>query len=330
MINSIQCLRGVAAIAVVIYHLNAVQLRYFSDNILPWFTTYGYLGVQIFFMISGFIMMYILDQRKFLVKPFEFLRARLIRIVPTYWLITLLIFIVAQIYPNLVNSSYTSKPSLAKSLLFIPQETNPWLNVGWSLEYEVFFYVIIAVLLICASSRHLKFLLVTTLLIVALPLKWTSNSIIDSFLDPIVLWFVIGVIIQVFWKNYNDKNFKYILLVLPLSALTLAYENRFKDFDMIMLHFVLVCVFCSALLIEEHIPKQMGRVFDYFGKISYSLYLTHVLSLNISLIFLTRFMKLQNPIMVNFLTLLFVIFIALVFYEEIEKKFQSIIRRYND
>ena len=330
MINSIQCLRGLAALAVVIYHLNAVQLRYFGDNIFPWYTAYGYLGVQMFFMISGFIMMYILDERKFLITPLDFLRARLFRIVPTYWLITLIIYIFAQIYPNLVNSSYTAKPSLAKSLFFIPQETNPWLNVGWSLEYEVFFYIIIATLLIFSSDRNLKFLVASVLLILALPFVQNSNPITESFMNPIILWFVIGVCIQVFWKNHKDKNFKNILLVLPLSALILAYENRFEDFEMIILHLVLVCTFCSALTLENHIPGNLGRVFDYFGKISYSLYLTHVLSLNISLIILTRLMKLQDPIMTNLLTLVFIVISAVVFYEQIEKRFQYIIKRYYD
>lgn len=326
MITSIQLLRGVAALAVVLYHLNAVQQRYFSENMFPWYTSYGYLGVQLFFMISGFIMMHILDEHKTTVTPLNFLKARLIRIVPTYWLITLTVFTVAQIYPNLVNSSYSVTPSLSKSLFFIPQATNPWLNVGWSLEFEVFFYIIITILLFTSSGNILKLLLGAFLLALSFPIVWGNSPVIKSFTDPIILWFLIGVIVHFFWKKKRGRNIRDVVFILPISTLILMYANRGTDLNFLILHLALVCVFYGFLFIENIIPKNTGKYFDYIGKISYSLYLTHVLSLNIVLIVLTKFMDFRDPIISNLISIIIIILSAVIFYELVEKKIQSFIK----
>lgn len=326
MITSIQLLRGVAALAVVIYHLKAVQQRYFSEDIFPWYTSYGFLGVQLFFMISGFIMMHILDTHKTAVTPLNFLKARLIRIVPTYWLITLTIFTVAQIYPNLINSSYSVTPSLIKSLLFIPQTTNPWLNVGWSLEFEVFFYIIISILLFTSGGNILQFLLVAFFLALSFPIVWGSSPVIESFTDPIILWFIIGVSVHFFWKKNSGINIRDAVFILPISTLILIYANRGTDLNLLILHLTLVCVFFGSLLTENIIPKNTRKYLDYIGKISYSLYLTHVLSLNIALIVLTKFMDLRDPIITNIVSIIFIILSAIIFYELVEKKIQTFIK----
>ena len=98
-IDSIQILRFLAAFSVMMVHL-------------PLFG-FGAWGVDIFFVISGFIMMYVTEsnERNFLVK-------RIIRIVPLYWMLTMGVFSIAIFFPNLLNNTSANLEHLIKSLFY--------------------------------------------------------------------------------------------------------------------------------------------------------------------------------------------------------------------
>ncbi|WP_338640814.1 acyltransferase [Burkholderia pyrrocinia] len=137
---NIQSARALAALAVVAYHL----------HVLP----SGQAGVDVFFVISGFIMSCVApyEGREFLVK-------RLIRIVPLYWVTTLGIYAIALLRPHWLNTTTAAPDYLVKSLLFIPyvKENGHWgpLNLnGWTLEYEMLFYLVVAAALGCVRARH--------------------------------------------------------------------------------------------------------------------------------------------------------------------------------
>ena len=138
-IESIQILRFIAAFSVMMVHL-------------PIFS-FGIWGVDIFFVISGFIMMYVTDKdyKFFFVK-------RLIRIVPLYWILTVGVFIIALINPDFLNNTSANIKHLIKSMLFIPFDKNgighfPILFLGWTLNFEIIFYLLFA-LSIFISKNH--------------------------------------------------------------------------------------------------------------------------------------------------------------------------------
>jgi peptidoglycan/LPS O-acetylase OafA/YrhL len=127
-IEVIQVLRFLAAFSVMMVHLPVIG--------------FGIWGVDIFFVISGFIMMYVTEnnQKNFLVK-------RIIRIVPLYWILTLGVFSIAIFYPDLLNNTTANFEHLIKSLFFIPFDKNgsghfPILFLGWTLNFEVIFYIL--------------------------------------------------------------------------------------------------------------------------------------------------------------------------------------------
>jgi exopolysaccharide production protein ExoZ len=137
-INNIQALRAFAAVAVVIFHT-----EYSLFGLRP----FGSFGVAVFFVISGFIMAGIIETN----RDAFFLR-RLVRILPPYWIATLLLFVFACLYPALLQATKPSAVELLKSLFFIPYTKSngllrPMLFVGWSLNYEMFFYVVLALCL---------------------------------------------------------------------------------------------------------------------------------------------------------------------------------------
>src|SRR5947209_976295 len=124
-LHNIQYLRGIAALGVVAFHAALTAGVPFRM---------GAFGVDIFFVISGFLMVAITNVNS---RQAPFLRDRIVRVVPLYWIATLVVY--------LADRRYTSGPDqLVSSLMFIPRGHSadaPWffpvLNVGWTLNYEM-------------------------------------------------------------------------------------------------------------------------------------------------------------------------------------------------
>jgi exopolysaccharide production protein ExoZ len=139
-LNNIQVLRAFAALIVVVFH---------TGYTLPFMVRpFGSFGVDVFFVISGYIMARILDPASSSSSDF-FFRRRVIRIVPPYWFFTILLYLAALRLPQLMGSARASFEELLKSLFFIPFMKSdglihPLLFIGWSLNFEMFFYLALA------------------------------------------------------------------------------------------------------------------------------------------------------------------------------------------
>jgi exopolysaccharide production protein ExoZ len=146
--SSIQIARAFAALAVVMTHSQVLPelLGMQPDNTDFW--SFGQAGVDIFFMISGFIISAVIEKPQ---TAGHFVARRAFRILPFYWLFTatalLLLAIGSGALPNAAE--------LARSFAVIPQDANPVLAVGWSLEHELVFYAIVAVLVHCGRADAL-------------------------------------------------------------------------------------------------------------------------------------------------------------------------------
>lgn len=137
----IQYLRGVAATMVAIAHA--------SDQIGPSAATIskiGTAGVDIFFVISGFIMTYTTAMRRY--SRAGFMWRRIVRIVPIYWVVTCVAAVTAAVMPGLFKDTMFTWPEFLTSLFFIPfknpaaNDIAPILKLGWTLNYEMFFYLL--------------------------------------------------------------------------------------------------------------------------------------------------------------------------------------------
>ncbi|WP_245308004.1 acyltransferase family protein [Rhizobium etli] len=109
MVYSIQYLRAVAAIAVTIFHVAFI----FGWNFVPLAA-----GVDLFFIISGFIMWTISDARP--TAPLQFIRNRIQRVLPIYWICTLLFVIAATVSPKNYDNAVFNAADIIRSLLFVP------------------------------------------------------------------------------------------------------------------------------------------------------------------------------------------------------------------
>ena len=137
VLRNVQVLRAFAALLVIFVHLDQLLSRLG----VPLF---GGAGIDIFFVISGFIMVYTTMDRE--ITPWSFMADRIARIVPAYWAATLGVFFLALVAPSLLQTSHMQWDELFKSLVFVPFRkatglVQPVLFVGWTLNYEMFFYL---------------------------------------------------------------------------------------------------------------------------------------------------------------------------------------------
>lgn len=153
-LQSIQALRAIAAAMVVIYHLVHAENVYGGGaTFLGGLAHFGFAGVDVFFVISGFIIATITAGRfGSTAGAFDFLGRRALRI-PLYWLCSAAIVLTMIVRPGSLDASIAEK-SILHSLLLLPQEGGPMLIVGWTLTYELFFYTMTAIALaVCSRSR---------------------------------------------------------------------------------------------------------------------------------------------------------------------------------
>jgi exopolysaccharide production protein ExoZ len=202
-ILSVQYLRGLAALLVVAAHAGAHPLTtefYLYGRI-------GQLGVTLFFVISGFIMVAITGTGP--LKPLDFLRRRAIRIVPLYWIFTGLAAVLAVLAPSMFHSTTFTWPHFLQSLAFIPHlapgrtdSTSPLLSLGWTLNFEAMFYVAFALFgLFVARTRvailSVAFLALTLYGLFARP----TDPALSFYTDSMILAFVVGCWLGLGWLN---------------------------------------------------------------------------------------------------------------------------------
>jgi exopolysaccharide production protein ExoZ len=152
-IDPIQLLRAIAVLMVVVYHLSVL----FPDPLaarwaVPAPLYFGYAGVDLFFVVSGFIITHVTRRDPFDLRAFALKRA--FRILPLYWLVTTLIVGIWLVRPGLIDVRAASAwRYLLDSYLLVPTGERPLLGVGWTLQHEFQFYALMAVLLAFGARR---------------------------------------------------------------------------------------------------------------------------------------------------------------------------------
>ncbi|MBB5445333.1 MULTISPECIES: acyltransferase [unclassified Paraburkholderia] len=269
-LKNIQVARAVAALSVVAYHLGAMP--------------FGQVGVDVFFVISGFIMSYIApsDGRAFLAK-------RIARIVPLYWLLTFGVYAIAVLEPQWLNTTTEGASYLVKSLLFIPyiKENGNWgplLRNGWTLIYEMFFYLVVAVSILCVRAKYAT-LLSSVILILACGFAsahGTGNLIADYLMQPLVLEFCLGVACYWIFRSNHFGRIKPAIWVTVaiLSVITIAGLNAvFGDpegFQRVARYGMpAFAIIVSLLGLERSGVIFRNPVLAQMGAASYSIYLLH-------------------------------------------------------
>ena len=169
------------------------------------FWLFGQAGVDIFFVISGFIMWVTTHDRP--TTPLRFMTNRIVRIVPLYWLMTLAVAAMAFAVPSLFRGVVLTPEHVIKSLLFIPHyypgmPTRVWplLLPGWTLNYEMVFYLVFAIALLLPRRLMIPLIAALFTAVVAAGFIFDFDSVVaDFYTESIILEFVTGMMLGHLW-----------------------------------------------------------------------------------------------------------------------------------
>src|SRR5690242_6793447 len=156
-ITTLEACRGFAAVLVVLYHASGSMFEiYFGYPAVSWFR-FGHAGVDFFFVLSGFIILYVhADDCGRPERLRHYAYRRVVRIYPIYWAVTVAMIAAAFVVPSIAALPAMAPDRLFLSFLLLPQSGYPLVSVAWSLQHEMLFYVLFGVMIL---NRRLGFAL---------------------------------------------------------------------------------------------------------------------------------------------------------------------------
>src|SRR4028118_1479083 len=282
----LQVYRGIAAVLVVMFHLNEISTGILNQ--VTFFNLFqgGWSGVDYFFVLSGFIMVYVhrsaigkKDQLK------SFLVKRAVRIYPIYWIITLTLLCFFIVIPAFANNQDLGLGHVIGSLLLIPQNGKPILVVGWTLTYELYFYFLFSIA-IWLKPKHSKpilsiWLFVTILHFCKIVKFPDSFLLLNLVFGNMNLEFVLGCLAAYIVIKYNNKLGKYRWILFGIANLgyvilgmLVAWRNI--EFERIITFGVLAALLIiAATSIDLKDSPKIPYLLIFLGDASYSIFLTH-------------------------------------------------------
>ncbi|RZF60742.1 glycosyltransferase [Sphingomonas populi] len=281
-LDSVQYLRGVAAMLVVLYHvfpqLERMGLAYEGPQALS-------AGVDIFFVISGFVMVYS-TARHPMRGGFAFLRDRIARVVPLYWLLTLVMILLLVFVPAAAQTSRFDMLHAVASFLFFPwmhpvqHQYWPVLVPGWTLNYEMFFYVVFAVALIISRRRRTMVVVLscTSLAVLSLvPVFFNVSGIFDFYTRSLILEFGYGMLLGELFLRTRGKtsNGWWAVILIGIMGLAVSPMMMHVASQGIAAGIPALLIVLGALYIPLDLKGSGERIARKIGDASYSIYLSH-------------------------------------------------------
>lgn len=308
IIYSLQILRFFAALSVIIFHVPIVN----GTSI----------GVDVFFIISGFVIALVLRK-----SNNYFLLRRIIRILPLYWLLTIFIFISKTQFPFLFSFNEITYVDLIKSLFFIPIYSEienkilyPIIMVGWTLNYEIFFYFIVAIILLF-TKKNLNLVIIAVLL----SLFFISNLYKDKhylFLfisNSIILEFAFGIILFLIYNNFkNNQIFDHFISIISVFILLILSFYFFQNFEIRIINHGIPAFLLVFLFLQINKYFKENKFFNTLGVISYAMYLVHPYFLSLNYKIISKY-NIQYTFISYFICLTIIIIISYLIYRLFEK-----------
>lgn len=281
---SIQLLRAMAALSVVVGHAITEVHQSGSEYTLIKFN-FG-IGVDVFFIVSGFVMVLtgggLAGKRG---APLEFMRRRVIRVVPLYWFYTIGMLIAIWLFSSQLNHSTTNIRQVVCSFAFLPCYSHedgysPVLRLGWTLNYEMFFYVIFAVALVFRPAR-MWFQRIWMLLLAVIVARVLVGGPFRFWGDAVVLEFLAGAMLALLFQKLGSMRSATVFVLAVLTAgvlyfcVTAGNANRFIALGLPAIVFAAGFIFA----LPESWERHSAGFAHFLGDSSYSLYLCHPFAL---------------------------------------------------
>jgi len=289
VILPVQYLRGIAALLVVWHH--AREQLPGLQQLIDW--SFGTSGVDLFFVISGFIMVVTTAGSK--MGPWQFWQRRFVRVVPLYWLLTLGMEAIWLVKPDLFKTLNVTTVNLVQSLLFIPHFSNafpdrvwPLLVPGWTLNYEMFFYAVFGLSMFLPVCGRLAGLTVVflTLVLAGYVLGPFASAALSIYTSALLLEFLAGAWIGSLYVRGRitlPPMFSLGLVVLGFVLLVLRDSQPLGVMTQI-----LGAILTVIGALNGRFAAWRSDTLRALGDSSYSLYLTHIFVLGVTRMVWTR------------------------------------------
>lgn len=277
---SIQYVRAIAATSVVWWH--TVQQTVLDNCAISKVGHFGDFGVDLFFVVSGFVMVFVTNKRE--TSPLDFLAMRVIRIAPIYWIYTLAAAATLWLLPALFTSNELSWRHLLLSLAFIPHalakypdQASPMVKIGWTLNEEMFFYVLFALAMFVSYRRRVALIGTALAVLVAVGvLGLGGGSAAGKFYtNDILLEFMFGMGIALLPPDFA-KDFRtwHIVTLICLAVGVLILDSYHENWLRGLVRGVPAAVVVWGLLsLEQRKPLWRNGLLLELGNASYSIYL---------------------------------------------------------
>jgi exopolysaccharide production protein ExoZ len=305
----VQALRGIAACGVVVCHMTPFETKYLSGPaVTPAACQYGMAGVDLYFVLSGFIItMMCLGRFQRRGEATRFLKRRFLRIYPTYWVWCAAVLAVFVVQPNVVNSGH-GPPDVLRSILLLPQRNLPLLLVAWTLVYEVFFYLVFAAALRWLREADLPWALVLWAAFViagqSLLLPTEATPWLNLIVSPLLLEFILGCGVALFMDRCTRATgiLSLILGVGGFAAGTLVLATHRAPFPFgwgrVLIYGTASAALIAGIVALERenwcrVPRPLARL----GDASYSLYLSHVPVIAMTGVLVRHLLRATPPVM---------------------------------
>jgi exopolysaccharide production protein ExoZ len=333
---------------VVVHHSTQQWSLYTVSDGAQLFWPNGAAGVDIFFVISGFVMAVSTIGREHKTHPARsFLERRLIRLVPLYWIVTFIVFFKLEVlhrFPGYANGPRLVEAPLGyilSSLFFIPYRNSldtiaPLVVPGWTLSFEMFFYLLFAgaLALRIGVARALTPVMIT-LAVVGLFYKesWPTITVLAS---PLLLEFLAGSLLgQAMIKGIRFNKIGLLIVgILAVPVLLFAPTTGVTGTRILEWGLPAYLVVQGAVVVEDRFGGIWPRWILLIGDASYSLYLSHLLVIGFlvkifarSHIWTVGVVRRQDEIVTALVFLIVSVLVAIPLYRFIEKPITNMLRR---
>ncbi|BBC70972.1 acyltransferase [Altererythrobacter sp. B11] len=292
-LHGIQAGRAIAALAVVITH--AVGQVIIEPPVHAHF--FARYGVTLFFVISGYIMVVSTGPAAF--DPLRFVKNRVRRIVPLYWIAVFLMAALTLLIPSVFRKTAFDAAEVVKALFFIPSyaedgSIRPFLKLGWTLNFEMFFYLCFACLFAFTDIMRAALLSALFLFLIALGSVFDFQSAPLAFYTRIdTLGFVAGVWLAVATRRLPPLHKGNLLAAgfasLVIVAAILAYYEPIRDNPWTQIWVIIACALQVAVLAgAPRLGWSTPRSLEVAGDASYSIYLFHMFGVGLGALIIAK------------------------------------------